>query len=195
MPSETPELLVADEVGWRGWLEANHATSGGVRLVLARRGSSSTRLTHATALEEALCYGWIDGRGGRRDSETWTVRFTPRRPRSTWSKRNVGMAERLIDEGRMAPPGLAEVERARADGRWEGAYAGQAAMEVPEDLAAALGASGAAAQTFARLSSQNRYAVLLRVHQAKRPQTRAQRIQMFVDMLARGETVYPQRTR
>jgi uncharacterized protein YdeI (YjbR/CyaY-like superfamily) len=147
------------------------------------------------ALEEALCYGWIDGRAGRRDAETWTVRFTPRRPRSTWSKRNLRIVERLIAEGRMAPAGLAEVERARADGRWETAYGGQAEMEVPDDLATALLGSPEAAEMFGRLNSQNRFAVLLRVHQAKRPETRQRRIRAFVDMLGRGETIYPQRPR
>jgi uncharacterized protein YdeI (YjbR/CyaY-like superfamily) len=182
-------------MAWRAWLEANHATSRGVRLVLARKGSKRTSLTHAAALEEALCYGWIDGQGGRRDAETWMVRFSPRRPRGSWSKRNVGIAERLIAEGRMRAAGLAEVERARADGRWEAAYPGHAAMVVPDDLAAALRASPGASEMFAHLSSQNRYAVLWRMQQAKRPETRARRINQFVEMLARGETIYPQRPR
>jgi len=195
MAIESPELLLPDATAWRAWLDANHATSPGVRLVLARKGSSSTSLTHAAALEAALCYGWIDGQSGKRDAGTWTVRFTPRRPRSTWSKRNVGIVERLIQEGRMAPSGVAEVERARADGRWEAAYPGAASWEVPADLAAALEASPDAAEMFGRLSSQNRFAMLWRIHGAKRSETRARHIAHFVDMLARGETIYPQRDR
>jgi uncharacterized protein YdeI (YjbR/CyaY-like superfamily) len=192
MASEDPELLLADAAEWREWLEVNHAASQGVRLVLARKGSRQTSLTHAAALAEALCYGWIDGQTRRRDAETWTVRFTPRRSRSAWSKRNVGIAERLIAKGRMAPAGLAEVERARADGRWERAYPGPATIEVPDDLRAALAGSPPAAQTLERLSSQNRYAVLFRILSAKRAETRARRIERFVGMLARGETIYPQ---
>lgn len=166
-----------------------------MRLVLARKLSTVTTLKHAAALEEALCFGWIDGQAGSRDAATWTVRFTPRRPRSAWSKRNTEIAERLIREGRMQPAGLAEIERARADGRWSAAYPGQAAMEVPADLAAALAASPAAEEMFGRLNSQNRFAILLRTHQAKRPETRSRRIERFVEMLARGETIYPQRGR
>lgn len=166
-----------------------------MRLVLARKLSSATTLKHAAALEEALCFGWIDGQAGSRDTDTWTIRFTPRRPRSAWSKRNTEIAERLIREGRMQPPGRTQVERARADGRWSAAYPGQATMEVPADLAAALAASPAAKEMFGRLNSQNRYAILWRTHQAKRPETRSRRIERFVEMLARGETIYPQRPR
>jgi uncharacterized protein YdeI (YjbR/CyaY-like superfamily) len=191
---EPEELIVAGPAEWREWLETNHATSPGVRLVLARKGADGpTALTHGSALQEALCFGWIDGQAGRRDDGTFTVRFTPRRPRSIWSQRNVAFAERLIAEGRMTPAGLAEVDRARADGRWAAAYAGPAAMTMPDDLAAALAASPAAKAMFERLSSQNRYAILFRTHQAKRPETRARRIAQFVAMLERGETIYPQR--
>src|SRR5947208_8010812 len=131
--SETPELLVADAAQWRDWLAANHATSTGVRLVLAKKGTSGpTRLTYADALPEALCYGWIDGHLTRGDQATYRVRFTQRRARSPWSRRNVGIAESLIAEGRMQPAGLAEVERAKADGRWERAYGGSASLEVPD---------------------------------------------------------------
>lgn len=180
---------------WREWLEANHSTSMGVRLVLARKGGAGpTSLVHAQALEEALCFGWIDATAGRRDDQTWTVRFQPRRPRSKWSLRNTRIVERLVEEGRMHPAGLAEVQRARDDGRWEAAYGGPAEMEIPADLAGALAASPAAGEMFERLNSQNRYAILYRVHDAKRPETRARRIQTFVEMLERGETVYPQRS-
>ena len=193
-PDPTPELTVEDATAWQRWLDRHHASSPGVRLVLARKGvTGPTSLTHAEALELALAYGWIDGRTGRRDESTWTVRFTPRRPRRQWSKRNVGIVERLMSAGQMQPAGLAEVERAKADGRWAAAYEGSASITVPDDLAAALAAEPEAAAMFERLSSQNRYAVLYRVTTAKRPETRQRRIEQFVEMLARGETIHPQR--
>ncbi|HWE70969.1 MAG TPA: YdeI/OmpD-associated family protein [Acidimicrobiales bacterium] len=187
------ELTVADAAAWRTWLH-HHEDSTGVWLVLAKKGTTEpTRLTYQPALEEALCYGWIDGQRGRRDETTFRQRFTPRRPRSPWSKRNVGLAEQLIREDRMRPVGMVEVERAKADGRWEAAYHGQARIEVPADLAAALSAEPEAEAMFEILSSQNRYAVLFRIHGAKRADTRARRIAQFVDMLARGETIHPQK--
>ena len=192
----TPELLVADVGAWERWLDRHHAESSGVRLVLAKRGATTpTRLTHAEALEVALMFGWIDGQLGKRDDATWTVRFTPRRPRGRWSKRNVAIAQRLISEGRMRPAGLAEVERARADGRWEAAYHGSASISVPEDLAQALAAVPAAAAAFDGLSAQNRYAILYRLTTAKRLETRTRRLEQFIDMLASGQTIYPQRSR
>jgi uncharacterized protein YdeI (YjbR/CyaY-like superfamily) len=145
------------------------------------------------ALEEALCQGWIDGQSGRRDEGTYRQRFTPRRARSQWSARNVGIVSALLSQGRMQPAGLSQVERAKADGRWEAAYAGPAGMEVPADLDAALTAAPGARAMFEILSSQNRYAVLYRIENAKRPETRTRRIQRFVDMLGRGETIYPQK--
>jgi uncharacterized protein YdeI (YjbR/CyaY-like superfamily) len=194
--SETPELLVADTAAWRTWLAANHATSSGVRLVLAKKGASeTTRLTSDDALPEALCYGWIDGHLTRRDDVTYRVRFTPRRARSAWSKRNAETVERLIAEGRMQPAGLAEVERAKADGRWDRAYAGSASIDVPDDLRDALAASARAQAMWDVLTRTNRYAVLYRVHQAKRAETRARRIQQYVEMLARGETPHPQQAK
>lgn len=163
-------------------------------LVLAKKGKiSSTSLSYDQALDEALCYGWIDGQARRRDDSTSYQRFTPRRSRSPWSARNVGIVAGLLDEGRMHPAGVAEVERARADGRWDAAYAGPASAEVPADLIAALRASPAAQAMFDILTSQNRYAILHRIGLAKRADTRARRIGQFVDMLARGETVYRQR--
>jgi uncharacterized protein YdeI (YjbR/CyaY-like superfamily) len=162
--------------------------------VLAKKGTEKpTSLTYDQALEEALCHGWIDGQAGRRDEATYRQRFTPRRRRSAWSKRNTGIAERLIAEERMHPAGHAEVERAKADGRWEAAYAGPASMEVPPDLAEALAAEPKAQAMFEGLNSQNRYAILYRIATAKRAETRARRIEQFVTMLARGKTVYPQR--
>lgn len=187
-----PELLVADVAFWRKWLSAHHQDRG-VWLVLAKKGfTEPTMLTYDEALEEALCHGWIDGQVGRRDERTYRQRFTPRRARSAWSQRNVGLAERLLAEDRMHPAGLAAVAQAKADGRWRAAYPGQRAIEVPDDLAAALSGEPAAKAMFETLTSQNRYAVLYRIHEAKRSDTRARRIERFVAMLARGETIHPQ---
>jgi uncharacterized protein YdeI (YjbR/CyaY-like superfamily) len=194
MPDALPELIVPNAAAWRAWLAEHHAEPAGVWLVLAKKGTEKpTSLTYAQALEEALCHGWIDGQARRRDQTTYRQRFTPRRKRSAWSKRNTGIAERLRAEGRMHPAGHAEVERAKADGRWEAAYAGPASIEVPPDLAEALAGEPKAQAMFENLSSQNRYAVLYRIATAKRADTRARRIAQFVTMLARGETVYPQR--
>jgi len=194
MADELPELIVRNAAAWRTWLVGHHADAVGVWLVLAKKGTEKpTSLTHDQALEEALCHGWIDGQAGRRDEATYRQRFTPRRRRSAWSKRNTGIAERLIAEDRMRPAGHAEVERAKADGRWEAAYSGPATMEVPSDLAEALAAEPKAQAMFESLNSQNRYAILYRIATAKRADTRARRIEQFVTMLARGETVYPQR--
>ena len=159
------------------------------------RQQRPTTLTYDEALDEALCHGWIDGQVSRRDEASYRQRFTPRRARSSWSERNVGIVERLLGEERMRPAGLAAVERAKADGRWDAAYAGQRSMEVPDDLAAALDAEPSAKAMFEALTSQNRYAVLYRIHSAKRSDTRARRIEHFVGMLARGETVHPQERR
>jgi uncharacterized protein YdeI (YjbR/CyaY-like superfamily) len=162
--------------------------------VLAKKGTTEpTSLTYDEALEEALCHGWIDGQVKRRDEGTYRQRFTPRRSRSRWSQRNVGLAERLLADGRMRPAGVSEIERAKADGRWDAAYAGAAAIDVPADLAAALDAEPQARALFDALTSQNRYAILYRVTTAKRPATRARRIEQFVAMLARGETPYPKK--
>ena len=193
MADELLELIVRDAAAWREWLGENHADPTGVWLVLAKKGNEKpTSLTYDQALEEALCHGWIDGQTRRRDDATYKQRFTPRRKRRAWSKRNTGIAGRLRAEGRMHRAGQAEVERAKADGRWEAAYAGPATMEVPPDLTEALAAEPKAQAMFETLNSQNRYAILYRVGTAKRADTRARRIREFVAMLARGETVYPQ---
>ena len=194
MPGQLSELLLADAIAWRAWLGAHHADEVGVELVLAKKGTTEpTSLTYEQALDEALCHGWIDGQVRRRDESTYRQRFTPRRARSQWSMRNVGHVERMLAEGRMQPAGLAAVERAKADGRWEKAYPGQKAIEVPDDLARALAAEPGARANFELLSSQNRYAVLYRIHSAKRSDTRARRIDQYVAMLARGETLHPQK--
>ena len=196
MAVELPELIVRDAAAWREWLANHHADPTGVWLVLAKKGTEKpTSLTYDQALEEALCHGWIDGQAGRRDEATYRQRFTPRRRRSAWSKRNTGIAERLIAEERMHPAGHAEVERAKTDGRWEAAYAGPASMEVPPDLAEALAAEPKAQAMFEGLNGQNRYAILYRIATAKRAETRARKIEQFVAMLSRGETVHPQKRR
>ncbi len=194
MLDDQPTLTLLDAAAWRAWLNAHHMESKGLWLRLAKKGTTEpTSLTYAQALDEALCHGWIDGQVRRLDKLTYRQRFTPRRARSAWSKRNVGHIERLTSEGRMAPAGLAAVERAKTDGRWDMAYSGQAVIGVPADLAVALSAEPAAQAMFDILTSQNRYAVLLRIHNAKRSDTRARRIERFVAMLARGETLHPQK--
>ncbi len=183
-----------DAARWRAWLVNNHDSSAWVWLVLAKKDTvEPTRLTHDQALEEALCHGWIDGQLRRRDRGTYAQRFGRRRPRSAWSKRNLETAERLLAEGRMHPSGIAELERARADGRAKAAYAGSASIEVPPDLGAALAADPKAETMFEQLSRQNRYAILYRIGTAKRAETRARRLSEFVAMLARGETIHPQK--
>jgi uncharacterized protein YdeI (YjbR/CyaY-like superfamily) len=188
------ELTVADAAAWRAWLGTHHGEPVGVWLVLAKKGiTTPTSLSYDQALDEALCHGWIDGQVRRRDDGTYRQRFTPRRARSTWSARNVDLVAGLVADGRMCAPGLAEVERAKADGRWAAAYPGQAATEVPSDLAEALAARPGAQAMFDTLTSQNRFAILHRLRSVKRAETRARRLDEFVAMLARGETVYPQK--
>jgi uncharacterized protein YdeI (YjbR/CyaY-like superfamily) len=193
---DLPELLVADAAEWRTWLRTQHSKSPGVWLVLAKKGTTRpTTLSYEEALDEAICFGWIDGQLGQRDSATFRRRFTPRSTRSPWSQRNVAIAERLGAAGRMHRSGEEEVRQAKADGRWNGAYAGQATMKVPEDFANALKANPAAQEMFQTLTSTDRYSILYRIESAKKIKTRERRIEEFVDMLARGETLHPQRRR
>ena len=173
------------------WLEAEHETADGVWIEFAKKGSGIPTVVYAEAVEAALCFGWIDGQVKKSDEEGfYQQRFTPRRARSRWSQINRDKAERLIASGRMRPAGLAEVERAKADGRWDAAYPSPSKIGVPPDLQEALDANPAAREFFATLKGSNRYAVLYRIHDAKRPETRARRIAQFVEMLARGETVH-----
>lgn len=195
MGAELPELLVADASGWRAWLEENHASSPGVRLVLHKKGGNVTGLTYDEALDEALSYGWIDGVIGRRDGDSYLTRFTPRTRRSIWSQNNVRRIARLEEQGRLAPAGRAAVEAAKADGRWEAAYGGQATAEVPEDLAAAIAANPKAQAMFEVLTASNRYALIFRTNAVRTGEARARRIGDFVDMLARQETPHPQKRR
>lgn len=195
MAIELPELLLPDAAAWRAWLVEHHATSPGVWLVLTKKGGTTTSLTYDQALDEALCFGWIDGQVRRRDDQTTFQRTTPRGPRSRWSLRNVGHVERLVEEGRMTPAGQAAVDAARADGRWDAAYEGSATAETPTDLAAAIAAVPAAQAMFDVLTSQNRYALYHRLTAIKGEEARARRIESFVAMLARGETPHPQKRR
>ena len=184
-------MKFASAAAFEEWLEAEHATSDGVWIEFAKKGSGFPSVTYAEALEVALTYGWIDGKVQRSEEEGfYRQRFTPRRARSRWSQLNRDRDEALIARGRMKPAGLAEVERAKADGRWDDAYAPPSKIEVPDDLRAALDANPVAAEKFATLTGSNRYGILYRIHDAKRPETRARRIAQFVEMLARGETLH-----
>ena len=172
------------------WLESNHTKSRGIWLRIAKKDSGLSSVTYAQALDVALCYGWIDGQKRPYDETTWLQRFTPRSPRSVWSKINTGKVQTLIESGRMRPAGLAAVESAKADGRWESAYQPSKNAEIPADLQAALDANPKARAFFETLRGANRYAVIYRVSTAKKPETRARRIADFVEMLARGETLH-----
>lgn len=172
------------------WLSRHHASSGGFWLKLKKNAAGEDVLTYAQALDVALCYGWIDGQKGKLDDAYWLQQFTPRSARSRWSKINREKVAALIEQGRMEPPGIAEVERAKADGRWEAAYAGAKSATVPDDLARALEANPAAAEFFKTLDSQNRYSILYRVQDAKKPETRARRIEKYVGMLANHEKIH-----
>lgn len=190
MADELPILPFASAAAWETWLEDAHARATGVWLQIAKKGTGIATVTYAEALDVALCFGWIDGQKRGFDATWFLQRFTPRKRGSRWSKINVGHVERLIAAGRMRPAGLAQVEAARADGRWEDAYHGQRDATVPPDLQAALDADPRAAAFFATLRGANRYAILYRVQDAKRPETRSRRIERFVAMLARGETLH-----
>jgi uncharacterized protein YdeI (YjbR/CyaY-like superfamily) len=187
---ELPILPFASAEAWEAWLEREHATAPGVWLKIAKKGSGIATVTYTEALDVALCFGWIDGQRRAFDADWFLQRFTPRKRGSRWSKINTEHADRLIAAGLMRPAGLAQVTAARADGRWEAAYAGQADATVPPDLQAALDANPAAAAFFATLRGANRYAILYRVQDARRPETRATRIARFVEMLERGETLH-----
>jgi uncharacterized protein YdeI (YjbR/CyaY-like superfamily) len=183
-------LSVPSAAAWRQWLEAEHAASVGVWLKIARKGGAEAGISYPEALDEALCFGWIDGQKRGLDTSHWLQRFGPRRPGSRWSKINTEHAERLIAERRMRPAGQREVDAARADGRWEAAYSGQRASQVPADLAAALEANPEAAAFFATISGANRYAILYRIGVVKRPETRARKIAQYVEMLAAHQTIH-----
>jgi uncharacterized protein YdeI (YjbR/CyaY-like superfamily) len=192
--SQLAELVVADVARWHGWLEAHHADHPGVWLVLHKKGGEVTSLTYAQALDEALCFGWIDGQTARRDEQSFRQRFTRRRPNSAWSARNVEHVVRLTAAGRMQPAGIAAVDAAKADGRWQRAYRGQAGAQIPPDLRQALAAAPDAAATFEQLDAANRYAIIYRLDTVKRAETRSRKLAQYIDMLSRGAAVHP-RTR
>ena len=194
MPAPRPDLPIvscASAREWELWLEEHHRAADGVWLKIAKKGSPTPSPSQAEAVESALCFGWIDGQGAPHDDTAWLQRFTPRRKRSKWSQINTEKAMRLIAEGRMRPAGLEQVELAKDDGRWEAAYEPQSTAVVPDDLAAEFDRSPQAAAFFATLNRVNRYAILYRIHDAKRPETRAKRIRKFVEMLERGEKIHP----
>ena len=189
--SSVEAKLFANQRAWDSWLRKNHQISGGLWLLLARKGGDRTSVTYSDALESALCFGWIDGKKKALDDSFWLQRFTPRGSRSIWSKVNRTKALALIAQGRMQSAGLKEVERAKADGRWEAAYDSASSATAPSDLQAALDSNLEAKTFFARLDGANRYAVLWRIQTAKKPETRAKRIATYVEMLARREKLHP----
>jgi uncharacterized protein YdeI (YjbR/CyaY-like superfamily) len=186
-----PIIPFASPGEWEGWLAENHASSRGLWVKIAKKEAGVASISYAQALEVALCYGWIDGQKGALDDRFWLQRFTPRGPRSRWSRLNREKAEQLIEQGRMRPPGLAQVERARADGRWEAAYQSASRATVPEDLQRELDRDPDASAFFAGLDRVNRYAILYRLQDARRPETRAARLAQFVAMLSEGRKIYP----
>lgn len=188
---DEPTLRFADGAAFEAWLEEHHATATGVWVAFAKKHTGIPSITQAEAVEAALCFGWIDGVARRIDDDWWANRFTPRTARSVWSKINRERVAQLTAAGRMRPAGLAAVEAAKADGRWDAAYDSPSTATVPDDLQAALDANPAAAELFAGLNSQNRYAILHRLMTAKRPETRQRRLEKFVAMLAAGEKIYP----
>jgi uncharacterized protein YdeI (YjbR/CyaY-like superfamily) len=188
--TELPVKRFASPAAWETWLEKQHEKSPGIWIEFAKKGSGVRSVTYAEALEAALCYGWIDGQTASVDATWYRQRFTPRRPRSKWSKINRGKVERLHAEGRLAPAGLREMESAMRDGRWAAAYPSPGAMTVPNDLAAELKTRPKACAFFDALDSRNRYAVLYRLHDAKKPETRQRRLEKFVAMLERGERIH-----
>ena len=188
---EIPTLAFTTQGAWSKWLDKHHATSPGVWIRFAKKASGVQSISYAEAVETALCYGWIDSQRKAGDDATYIQKFTRRGARSVWSKVNREKALSLKKSGRMNPAGLAEIERAQKDGRSEDAYDSPSSATVPADLQSALDANPRAANFFATLKGRNRYAILFRIHAAKRADTRARRISDFVEMLARGETIYP----
>ncbi|GEQ73267.1 hypothetical protein CTTA_0272 [Comamonas testosteroni] len=190
IPLELAPTLFKSAKAFEAWLKKNHATSEGLWLKIAKRGSNEPSVTYPEAVEIALCWGWIDGQKKSLDDQHYLQRFTPRRARSVWSRINVNKVQALIEAGRMQAPGQAQIEAAKADGRWARAYDGARTSTVPEDLQAALEAEPAAKTFFAGINASNRYAILWRIQTAAKAETRARRIAQLVEMLARGETIH-----
>jgi uncharacterized protein YdeI (YjbR/CyaY-like superfamily) len=188
--TDLPAKRFASRAAWETWLARHHGTSRGLWLELAKKDSGLRSVSRADALEVALCYGWIDGQARTVDEQRWRQRFTPRRPRSKWSQINCAAVERLHAEGCLAPAGVREMEAAKRDGRWAAAYASPRTIAVPQDLEAALRASPRARAAFEELDSQNRYAILYRLHDAKKAETRQRRLEKFVTMLEAGDRIH-----
>jgi uncharacterized protein YdeI (YjbR/CyaY-like superfamily) len=186
-----PTLTFTNQAEWESWLELHGGVTSGAWLRLAKRTANRPTVSYAEALESALCHGWIDGQKQAESEHYWLQRFTPRGARSIWSKINKAKAEALISAGRMRPAGMIEVDRAKKDGRWEGAYSPASKSTIPDDLQKALDANKKAKAFFATLNSQNRYAILFRIQNVKKAETRARKIAQFVEMLANGEKLHP----
>lgn len=190
---DLPVVAFKSQQAWNDWLAIQASDSGGLWLKLAKKSSGIVSISKPDAIDTALCHGWIDGQLDSFDDEYWLIRFTPRQSGSKWSERNRTRALQLIELGRMLPAGMKEIERAQKDGRWRAAYAPQSTAEVPDDLRAALAGNRKAGKFFETLDRVNRYSILYRVHNARKPETRAARIEKFVAMLAAGETIHPQK--
>lgn len=189
---EQPVIAFASAAKFAGWLSKHHAEHQGIWMRIYKKASGRPTVTYAEALDEALCHGWIDGQKQRGDEESWLQKFTHRGPRSVWSKVNVGNVERLTKEGRMKAAGIAAIEAAKADGRWDNAYHSSSTAEPPDDFTVALAKSPKAAAFFATLSKGNRYPIIYRLQNAKKPETRAKRLKEFIAMLERGEKFHSQ---
>jgi uncharacterized protein YdeI (YjbR/CyaY-like superfamily) len=187
---DLPVKLFKTSDAWSKWLDANHAKSWGIWMRIAKKNADLTSIDYAEALDVALCYGWIDGQKRPLDTSSWLQRFTPRGPRSLWSKVNTGKAQVLIDSGRMRPPGLAAIAAAKASGRWESAYQPSSTAAVPPELQAALDRNPKAKSFFETLRGSNRYALIFRVSSARKPETKAKRVADFIARLERGETIF-----
>lgn len=189
--SELPIIQFDSAAQFEAWLSEQPRTSQGLWLKLAKKNAGMASISHAESIDSALCHGWIDSQSDKLDDDFWLLRYTPRKAQSKWSQRNCSKATELIEQGRMTSAGLAEVERAKADGRWDAAYAPPSTAQVPDDLQLALDLNPVAKEFFERINKTNRYAILHRIFTAKQAKTRASRIEKFVDMLERGETIYP----
>ena len=194
-PRDLPVVAFSSQQAFEVWLTSQPADCRGLWLKIAKKASGITSISRAEAVDSALCHGWIDGQLDSFDGNYWLIRFTPRQPASKWSEINRARAQELVALGRMRPAGLKEIERAKKDGRWDAAYAAHSTAQVPDDLARALARSKKAKAFFETLDSKNRFAILYRVHGAKKPETRAARIEKFVAMLVEGKTLHPQKSK
>jgi uncharacterized protein YdeI (YjbR/CyaY-like superfamily) len=192
---DLPVIAFKSQQAWDAWLASQPAQSKGLWLKLAKKSSGIASVSKPEAIDAALCHGWIDGQLDSFDADYWLIRFTPRQSTSKWSEKNRARALQLVELMRMRPAGLSEIERAKKDGRWDAAYAPQSTAQVPDDLRAALAKNNKASSFFEKLDGTNRYAILYRIHDAKKPETRIARIEKYVAMLTEGKTIYPQKAR